>query len=168
MRIEQERKDIANKVIEAEKLISQSKIEIANTQRARVQAESKMNVALGYLREANEKNAKTEAMNKDLVLREGKLLELSKDTEAKLKNIEEARKIVEPKIEEIKKIEANNVSLLEKIKKERSEIEIKVDEDKRIVAGLEERKARLDEKEREIITKQEEVTRKTLLLKDKK
>lgn len=157
--LEEERKKLVNDRIEVEHLKNQALEENKKAQILISEATNKLNNANIKNKEAdvklNEVNSKLALVNK----LESEINKKTKDFTIREKNLEEVRKIIEPKLEEGKKLEEQNKKDLEEISKQKSELNLLKEKNEKLISDL-------DGKTKFIISKQSEYADKDLKIKE--
>jgi chromosome segregation protein len=107
------------------------------------------------------KNILSIAEQKESVNKEREL-----DIKKQADNLIALRKELNPKIDELKKLCSESDAKLKELSKKEQEIKDRIEEDNKLISALDEKEKRLSKKERDLATKEQELLRKDLVIKN--
>ena len=169
-----EKEIIANKAIEERKQIALQRIEIekkelwlneaiTKSNAREIEAQRKIDGISIREQVVNDLVNKGEATKNNNIAQDEKLKIKEKGITDQLNNLWEARKAIEPRIDELKALETNTKKLIEEQKLREKDLEEKLNQDKEILKNADESLKKLNIKELDIATREEAVRRKELL-----
>lgn len=163
MALVEERNKVNNDRIDIEKLRVKANELLQDVNRKSGEATNKSNIVAMREKEIKDIVDSYNTKNQDISHRENILNQRDKEYQENLKNMNELKKTVEPKIKELSFMEENIKKTKEEVTRKEMDILRKIEENKAILRGMEEKDNKLKEKERFLNTKEEEVLRKSLL-----
>ena len=133
-------------------------------------ANRKMSDASSMYSQANVTNQKAQdtmnkanLLNDTIIKREGIVSEKEKEILLQSKNLEELRKVIDPKLSELKILEDKLATQVAELKKKEELVNSKIVEEKSFLRSLEDRENKLIERQKELNQKDEDITRKALI-----
>lgn len=158
-----ERNRVNNDRIEVEKLNHKAKEANLEAQKLMDKANQLLNQV--SIRETQVKRIeeKVNGINSGLSSRESTVIEKEKGIDSRIKNLEQVKSAIEPKIEELKLIEENIKKEKKALDDEKNDILKKVEEEKAMLKGIQVRELKVKDKEKELLRREEEIMRKALL-----
>lgn len=168
MKVEEERTKLGNDRVEIEKMRVNANNLMADADRKIGEAHSIMAQANIRLEQATKIESKHNIRNQELTVREDKLAFDLKNIDMERNHLSELKEFVEPKINEIKKIEDSTLAAKKEMDDKHQDIINKTEENKIVMRSLEDKKLSLDKREREIRSREEEINRKILIYESKK
>ena len=157
-----------NDRIEIEKLRSKISLMEENANRTLSDAMSKHHEATLREEKAKKILADSNTLNEVIVKREQKLKELERDSSESLKNMQEVKAIIDPKIKELNVLQETLDKSKKAVEAKEQAIANKSSECNIIMKDLEAREKKIKEREKQLDQKDAEITRKALLAGAKK
>lgn len=148
--------------IEVEKLAVQAKDRLKEAMEKESLASDKLDKVSTLESEIKKEQSKFSLWESDLILREDKLKESVELQQREIKNLEEIRKSIEPRIIELSKVEDNIKLESVKLEEKKKELVDKIAEERNMFAKLDEEKSLMNLRRKELNEKEEAFKRKLL------
>lgn len=158
-----ERAKLVNERIEVEKLHRHSEALIKSAHDKLAEADSKFHKSSMAMTLMQEREKKIELAERNLSSREEVTENNLREIKNREKNLEEVKKVIDPKLAELKVLEDGIKTKEKELTIKESEVNSKISDQGAILRGLEEREKKVKERERMVAQKDEDITRKALL-----
>ena len=169
-----ERERISAKLVDERNKVNSDRIEVEKlnhlARETNLEAQKMIDKAHTLLNQVSSRESqikaienKTNGINSEMSSRENAVAVKEKDLNSRLKNLEEVKLSIEPKISELKLIEENIKKQRKELVEEKNDVLKKTEEEKALLKGIQIREQKLKEKERDLLQKEEEIMRKALL-----
>ncbi len=153
-----------NDRLEVEKLRVSASLLMENANKKMSEASSLYSQATIADQKSKEALNKSNRINDEVLKREHAIVEREKELALQSKNVEELRKIIDPKLAEIKTIEDNIDIERKQLAKREESVNAQIIEERTILKDLDLKEKKLLEREKQLNQKDEEITRKGLMI----
>ncbi len=166
-KIHAERKQLLDERLKYENLNREADKELKDAVTLSDKARDKLDLVATKEIEVNNKLKETKHIQSIIETDKQNLLEWEQDLVKQKDNLEKLRDEVTPKIEEYKKITADNEKTIVEIKSREQEIDRKIEQDNSLLAILEDKQRKLQMREIDISTREQDLVRKEIIFKNK-
>ncbi len=166
-KIHAERKQLLDERLKYENLNREADKELKDSITLSDKARDKLDLVATKEIEVNNKLKETKNIQSIIETDKQNLLAREQDLVKQKDNLEKLRDEVTPKIEEYKKITADNEKTIVEIKSREQEIDRKIEQDNSLLAILEDKQRKLQMREIDISTREQDLVRKEIIFKNK-
>ncbi len=166
-KIHAERKQLLDERLKYENLNREADKELKDAVTLSDKARDKLDLVATKEIEVNNKLKETKNIQSIIETDKQNLLAREQDLVKQKDNLEKLRDEVTPKIEEYKKITADNEKTIVEIKSREQEIDRKIEQDNSLLAILEDKQRKLQMREIDISTREQDLVRKEIIFKNK-
>ncbi len=166
-KIHAERKQLLDERLKYENLNREADKELKDAVTLSDKARDKLDLVATKEIEVNNKLKETKNIQSIIETDKQNLLVREQDLVKQKDNLEKLRDEVTPKIEEYKKITADNEKTIVEIKSREQEIDRKIEQDNSLLAILEDKQRKLQMREIDISTREQDLVRKEIIFKNK-